>query len=96
MISLFRFEVTMSYAPEDPNDPDSGRYTMHGEIRVAKDAWNRLEWPERLEINNGATIVLTKKDGTSRQVKVDPKIVRNMNEFSFDFSAKPDETVDLM
>ncbi|MGD9937397.1 MAG: hypothetical protein AB7S61_07990 [Methanoregulaceae archaeon] len=93
---LPRFEVTMRYAPEDPNDPDSGRYTMHGEIRVAKDAWNRLEWPERLEINNGATIVLTKKDGTSRQVKVDPKIVRNMNEFSFDFSAKPDETVDLM
>ena len=93
---LPRFEVTMSYAPEDPNDPDSGRYTMHGEIRVAKDARNQLEWPTRLEVNNGATIVLTKKDGTSRQVKVDPKIVTKMNEFSYDFTAEPDETVDLM
>lgn len=93
---LPRFEVTMSYSPENPDDPDSGRYTMHGEIRVAKDAWNQLEWPTRLEVNNGATIVLTKKDGKSRQVKVDPKIVTPMNEFSYDFSAEPDETVDLM
>lgn len=93
---LPRFEVTMSYAPEDPNDPDSGRYTMHGEIRVAEGARNQLEWPTRLEVNNGATIVLTKKDGTSRQVKVDPKIVTKMNEFSYDFRAEPDETVDLM
>jgi|GEM_PF-1382855 hypothetical protein len=93
---LPRFEVTMSYAPEDPNDPDSGRYTMHGEIRVAEDARNQLEWPTRLEVNNGATIVLTKKDGKSRYVKVDPKIVTKMNEFSYDFRAEPDETVDLM
>ena len=93
---LPRFEVTMSYAPEDPDNPDSGRYTMHGEIRVAKDARNQLEWPTRLEVNNGATIVLTKKDGKTRQVKVDPKIVTKMNEFSYDFRAEPDETVDLM
>ncbi len=93
---LPRFEVTMSYSPVDPNSPDSGRYTMHGEIRVAKDAWNQLEWPTRLEVNNGATIVLTGKDGKSRQVKVDPKIVKTMNEFSYDFRAEPGETVDLM
>lgn len=93
---LPRFDVRMSYSLEDPDKPDSGRYTMHGEIRVAKDAWNQLEWPERLEVNNGATIVLTGKDGRSRQVRVDPKLVTKMNEFSYDFRAEPGETVDLM
>ena len=93
---LPRFIVSQSVSP-DPANPTAGKYVMQASIKRADEAWNRMEWQNKLVVNNGATIVLTAIDGKVTNIPIDPaKLLNGMTEFSYTFDANPTDKVELM
>ncbi|MDD4162225.1 MAG: hypothetical protein PHW87_07065 [Methanothrix sp.] len=88
-----RFEVKMT---KKETEPGSGRYEVHGEIALAKDAWNKAEWPEKLIIRNGANIAITHEDGSVERSPVTlMETEKDLSEFTREVEADPEDKISL-